>query len=170
MEDPAEAVEAPTSRPFTTVGFLLSQLGSANAKRFREILAPVGLEPRQFAVMQHLAQAEGRSQQALAEWLRIPPSRMVSLVDELEDRGLVVRRQNPHDRRVRALHLTVAGRHALEQAMALGMEHEASLCSVLRPGEREQLIGLLQRVAGSQGLQPGVHPELVTGEAAYDAS
>lgn len=159
------APEASTeAQPFSTVGFLLSQLGAANAKRFAEILAPVGLEPRQFAVLRHLAQAEGRSQQALADSLRIPPSRMVALIDELEERALVERRLNPDDRRARALFVTEAGREVLGRAMSLGMAHEGALCSVLRPGEREQLLDMLQRVAGSQGLQPGVHPELATGE------
>ena len=149
---------------FSTVGFLLSQLGAANAKRFAEILAPVGLEPRQFAVLRHLAQAEGNSQQALADHLHIPPSRMVALIDELEVRGLVERRPNPEDRRARALFLTEAGRDTLSRATSVGMAHESAVCSVLRPGEREQLIEMLQRIAGSQGLQPGVHPELATGE------
>jgi len=149
---------------FSTVGFLLSQLGAANAKRFAEILAPVGLEPRQFAVLRHLAQAEGNSQQALADHLHIPPSRMVALIDELEERALVERRPNPEDRRARALFLTEAGRDTLGRATSVGMAHEAAVCSVLQRGEREQLIDMLQRIAGSQGLQPGVHPELATGE------
>lgn len=158
--------QASGGQAFSTVGFLLSQLGAANAKRFREVLEPVGLEPRQFAVLRHLAQVEGNSQQALADRLTIPPSRMVALVDELEERGLVERRPNPEDRRARALFLTEAGRELLGRAMTLGMAHEAALCSVLGPGERDRLIDALQRIAGSQGLTPGVHPELATGEPA----
>lgn len=161
-EAPAPLIQGPA---FATVGFLLSQLGAANAKRFREVLAPVGLEPRQFAVLRHLARAEGLSQQALADNLHIPPSRMVALIDELEERGLAERRPNPEDRRARALFLTDTGRDVLGRATALGMAHEAAVCSVLRPGERDQLIDALQRIAGSQGLTPGVHPELATGEA-----
>jgi DNA-binding MarR family transcriptional regulator len=160
-----EAPPLTEAQAFTTVGFLLSQLGAANARRFRDVLAPTGLEPRQFAVLRHLAQSEGRSQQALADHLAIPPSRMVALIDELEERGLVERRPNPEDRRARALFLTRAGRRVLGRATTLGLDHEAALCSVLGPGERQQLIELLQRIAGSQGLRPGVHPELVTGEA-----
>ena len=43
----------------------------------------------------------------------MPPSRMVALVDELEQRGLVERRPHPSDRRVRALYLTAEGREML---------------------------------------------------------
>jgi hypothetical protein len=39
-------------------------------------------------------------------------------------------------------------------------EHEADLLTALDESERSQLISLLQRVAESQGLAAGVHPNL----------
>ena len=53
--------------------------------------------------MRFVAASEGQSQQALAERLGIPPSRMVALVDQLEEMGLLERRPDPEDRRVRGL-------------------------------------------------------------------
>ncbi len=50
--------------------------------------------------------AAGQSQQAIAEAIGAPPSRMVAIVDELEQRGLIERRPHPSDRRVHALYLT----------------------------------------------------------------
>lgn len=153
---------------WASVGFLLSQLGSANARWFHETLVPVGLEPRQFAILRWIAQDEGRSQQALGEGLGIAPSRMVALIDELEERGLVERRPNPSDRRARALHVTGDGLRLLATAMERALAHEAQLCAPLAPAEREALIEMLQRVAAGQGLIPGVHPELRTGESPLD--
>ncbi|HZT66686.1 MAG TPA: MarR family transcriptional regulator [Acidimicrobiales bacterium] len=146
--------------PHDAVGFLLAQLGTVTARRFREVLTPLGIEPRQFAVLRLVAQSEGQSQQALGDSLHIAPSQMVSLVDELEQRGLVERRANPSDRRVRALHVTAAGRKTLAAAGRLAMEHETRLCEPLQPGERQALIAMLQRLAAAQGLHPGVHPGL----------
>ena len=60
-----------------------------------------------------LEQADGLSQQALGEKLGVFPSRLVALIDELEGRGLVERRDSPTDRRSYALHLTGAGRKTL---------------------------------------------------------
>ena len=154
--------------PAESVGFLLSQLGTANARRFREVLAPLELEPRQFAVLRYVALAEGQSQQALGESLQIAPSQMVALVDELEQRRLLQRKPHPGDRRVRALHLTANGRKALAAAIRLAGEHEARVCSPLRPGERESLLDMLQRIAAAQGLHPGVHPELRTGDSPFE--
>ena len=147
------------------MGFLLSQLGSANARWFHETLVPVGLEPRQFAILRFVSEDEGRSQQALGDALEIAPSRMVALIDELEERGLVERRPNPSDRRARALYVTKEGRRLLAAAMKRALAHEAQLCAPLTAEEREALIDMLQRVAAGQGLLPGVHPELPTGES-----
>src|SRR4051795_10061578 len=92
-----------------SVGFLLSQLGFTSSRCFADELKPLGIHPGEFALMRFVAASEGQSQQALAERLGIPPSRMVAKVDALEEAGLIERRPDPDDRRVRALHLTLKG-------------------------------------------------------------
>ena len=138
--------------------FLLSQLGYHSSRRWKARLAPLDLDPRQVMVLRRLASDEGRSQQALGDALQIPPSRMVALVDALEQRGLLMRRLNPSDRRVRTLHLTKEGRRLLGEIMEISLEHEQQLCRGLQPAEREQLLTLLNRLAAEQGLAEGVHP------------
>jgi DNA-binding MarR family transcriptional regulator len=140
------------------VAFLLSQLGSHSSRLWQERLAPLGLDPRHVVLLRHVAAEEGRSQQALGEALRIPPSRMVALVDAMEQRDLLRRQANPHDRRVRTLHLTGEGRRLLGEVMEVSAEHERQLCAGLRAAERERLIALLSRLAAQQGLVEGVHP------------
>jgi DNA-binding MarR family transcriptional regulator len=142
------------------VGFLLSQLGYATSRGFRETLAPLGLEPRQFAMLRFVGLEEGRSQQAIGDALQIPASRMVALVDDLEQRGLVERRLDPADRRTRSLHLTPKGRRLLSKAWELAVQSEARTCAGLSKAQREQLLGLLRKVAGNYELHVAVHPEL----------
>jgi DNA-binding MarR family transcriptional regulator len=149
---------ADTRQRVPGIAFLLSQLGYHSSRRWKARLAPLGLDPRQVMVLRHLAADGGRSQQALGDALQIPPSRMVALVDALEQRGLLMRRPSPNDRRVRTLHLTQAGRQLLGEVMKISAEHEQQLCTGLRPAEREQLIRLLNRLAAGQGLTAGVHP------------
>jgi DNA-binding MarR family transcriptional regulator len=149
---PAEQLRVPG------VAFLLSQLGYYSSRRWKVRLAPLGLDPRQVMVLRRLAGDEGRSQQALGDALQIPPSRMVALVDALEQRGLLRRRPSPSDRRVRTLHLTKEGRRLLSRVMEISLEHEQELCSGLQPANREQLLTLLNRLAAEQGLAEGVHP------------
>jgi DNA-binding MarR family transcriptional regulator len=151
------ALSSAASTPFRAVGFMVSSIGYAVARRFRETLAPLELEPREFALLRAVSAAEGQSQQAIGESLQIPPSRMVAFVDALEARSLLERRHNPHDRRTRELHLTEAGRELLERAFTLASGLELDLCAELSAAEREQLLDLLQRVGGRLGLPAGAH-------------
>jgi DNA-binding MarR family transcriptional regulator len=158
--DSAAASPEPTpesSVPFKAVGFMVSSVGYAVARRFRETLAPLELEPREFALMRAVGAAEGQSQQAIGERLQIPPSRMVAFVDALEERSLVERRHNPQDRRTRELHLTETGRELLGRAFTLAAGLERDLCAELSDSQREQLLALLQAVGLRLGLSPGVH-------------
>ncbi len=146
---------------FHSVGFTVSTIGYAVARDFRQILAPLELEPREFALLRAVAASEGQSQHAIGDRLQIPPSRMVAFVDALEARSLIERRHNPEDRRTRALHLTGAGRELIDRAFALAVGHEQRLCGDLSDAEREQLLALLRRVAAQLGLAPGVHAALL---------
>src|SRR4051794_2079185 len=114
----------PSETPFRAAGFLISQLGMQSSKRFAERLDPLGITPRHFALLRHIANSEGASQQALGEALGIPASRMVAFIDELEQRGLLERRPHPTDRRIRALHLTAAGSELLGRAIEVAAKHE----------------------------------------------
>lgn len=142
---------------FRSVGFTLSSLGYAVAHGFTAALAPLEIEPRDFALLRALAAAEGDSQQAIGERLGVPASRMVRFIDGHEARGLIERRQDPADRRVHALHLTDAGRELLGRAFAIALAYEQELCGDLSSTEREQLLTLLAHVSSRLGLRPDVH-------------
>jgi DNA-binding MarR family transcriptional regulator len=151
--------DAETSLPPTaqSVGFTVSSLGYAVSSRFVQALAPLGLEPREFALMRAVSVAEGQTQQAIGAGLQVPASRMVGLVDALEARGLLERRHNPRDRRARELHLTNPGAELLHSAFARAAALELELCAGLSEQERTQLLELLQRLGGALGVPAGVH-------------
>lgn len=138
--------------------FLLSQVGAHAAALFARRVADLDLTPPQAGVMRLVALQPGRSQRALADQLGVAPSRIVSLVDDLEARGLLERRRSASDRRHHALLLTDAGTRMLAEIRELGLEHEDELTTALDDDERQILMELLQRVADQQGLEPGVHP------------
>jgi DNA-binding MarR family transcriptional regulator len=140
--------------------YLLSQVGVHSSRLWSERLEVLGVDPRQVLLLRHVAAEEGRSQQSLEKALQVPASRIVALVDGLEERGLVERRRNRKDRRVHALHLMPEGREILEKVMEISKEHEADLCVGLEAAEREQLVRLLNRIVAEQGLAPGGHPGL----------
>jgi DNA-binding MarR family transcriptional regulator len=138
--------------------FLLAQVGAHAAARFAELLAPLHLSPPHAGILRTLSKSAGLSQQELASMLNMHPSRLVGLVDELETSGFVKRRENADDRRTYALHLTDEGQAILGEIGRIAKAHQESLLASLGKEEREQLAGLLQRIADDQGLTPGIHP------------
>jgi DNA-binding MarR family transcriptional regulator len=145
-------------RGATSAAWLLAQVGAQAAAEFAARLAPLGLAPADAGILRVIAQAEGLSQRRLARQLGILPSRLVSLVDGLESRGLVERQDRAEDRRVYALYLTDQGRATLDAIGRIAREHEGALCAALGDEERKHLADMLRRIADQQGLQPGVHP------------
>lgn len=148
-----------TSRPYTGNAFLLAQIGAHAAARFAERIASVNLTPPQAGLLRLIAWQPGQSQQLLAGQMRTPPSRLVLLLDQLEDRGLIERQRNPDDRRHHAVYLTSEGADFLrDQLGPVAAAHEDDTCAALSSAERGQLLDLLSRIATQQQLTPGVHP------------
>jgi DNA-binding MarR family transcriptional regulator len=153
---PTTTDRGPDSGPGSA--FLLAQLGAYAASRFAERIAEIDLTPPQTGLLRAIAAQPGRSQQALATLLGTPPSRLVTLVDGLDERGFVERRRNPDDRRLHALHLTEEGEKLLRRIGALARTHDEAICGTLEPEERDTLRALLAKLAAEHGLTPGVHP------------
>jgi DNA-binding MarR family transcriptional regulator len=124
---------------------MLARAGFRSVRGLRARLEPFEIDPRQFALLNQIALREGVTQQAIADAVWIPKSRMVPLVDDLERRGLVERRAV--DRRSYALHLTAAGHDLLRRTRRAAQEHDAELTEPLGPEEREQLLALLTKLA-----------------------
>jgi len=138
--------------------FLLAQLGGHAALQFAERLRVLNLTPADAGILRLLSTSAGMSQQELALKLKIHPSRMVAILDNLEKQTAVERRQNPEDRRLYSLYLTKNGREALAKIGKVAREHQEALLSALSREERQELAGLLLRVADQQGLVRGIHP------------
>jgi DNA-binding MarR family transcriptional regulator len=141
-----------------SLAFLLSQVGIFASAKFADAIEEIGLHPAWFRVLNVIDAAEGSSQHAIGEAIQAPPSRMVAIIDDLETRGLVERRPQPGDRRVRALFLTKEGRKVLERGRKVAADHEDRIAASLSKGEREKLVGLLRKIAETSELGAGVHP------------
>jgi DNA-binding MarR family transcriptional regulator len=138
--------------------FLLAQIGGHAAARFADRLSTLDLIPAQAGVLRLVHASEGLSQQKLGATLQMAPSRLVGLIDELEHRGFLERRDQPSDRRSYALYLTAKGRDVLKEIAHVARAHQQELCAALNDEERDLLAALLWRIAEQQGLTAGVHP------------
>jgi len=153
-----EAQSQEAGRKRTDIAFLVAQLGAYAADRFGERTAALDFTRPQAGLLRLISREPGQSQQAIARRLGTPPSRLVALVDGLEQRGLIERRRNPGDRRNYALHPTAAGEQAMAALSQASLEHEQAISAPLTEAERAQLSSLLGKLAAAHGLVPGIHP------------
>ncbi len=84
-----------------------------------------------------------RSQRDIAARLRVAPSLVVSLVDQLIEAGAVTRSRSTSDRRVQLIGLTERGRELLEASARAAEEVDADFRASLSPAGRAALDSLL---------------------------
>ncbi len=129
------------------VSFLLARANAIALAAGNAALAEHGLKVRSYSVLV-LTSGEARpSQRELAEFLRLDPSQVVSLVDELQSRGLVERTPDPTDRRANVVVATDAGRALVALARESARAGEERVHAHLSLAERETLAALLRRLA-----------------------
>jgi DNA-binding MarR family transcriptional regulator len=138
------------------IAYLLSKVGRRQSVRFTELLRPLGLRPKHFALMNAVDLADGPSQQQLGAALGLDPSGLIAAIDELEAAGLLERRRASDDRRRHALFLTRAGQAKLATARQASRRHAQELIAPLSDAEAQTLHDLLQRIASPElDLRPG---------------
>jgi DNA-binding MarR family transcriptional regulator len=134
-------------QPTGRVGQLLFVAQQAAQTLAAERLEPLGLSPRAWGVLSTLAESGPLTQIELATTMSIDRTAMVYLLDELEERSLVQRVRHPRDRRAFLIHLTAGGQDLQRRAAAALAGAAGTLLTPLDPAEREQLVGLLAKVA-----------------------
>jgi DNA-binding MarR family transcriptional regulator len=111
----------------------------------------LGMDLRLLMALSYLGDHDGAPQQELVDVLCMDAKNVVLLLNELEDSGHLVRRRDSEDRRRHRVHITAAGRAALEHAARAQKSIEDDVLRALDADERATLRGLLVRaVAGAE--------------------
>lgn len=79
-----------------------------------------------YTVLMAVVDAPARNQLALAQSVSVDKSKLVIIIDELENAGLVVRKPDPADRRARIVEVTPKGSRVLKAARedVAAIEHQ----------------------------------------------
>jgi len=109
-------------------------------------LRPLGLTVAQFDALANLYVADHVTQQQLADGLLVTKGNVTGLVNRLSRRGLVERRDDPHDRRARRLVLTAPGRRLAKRALGVQRRLVERMMGPLVHDDVEALRVLLDRV------------------------
>jgi DNA-binding MarR family transcriptional regulator len=135
-------------------GMLLVKIGRAAERWFTEELKPTGLTPKHVGVLFQV-DACPTSQQALIDSIGVDPSKLVGILNDLEEEGLIVRRRDPDDRRRHIVELSKEGRARLGAARRAKSAVEERLFVGLDAEQQKQLYGLLAQVADTSGVLEG---------------
>jgi DNA-binding MarR family transcriptional regulator len=123
-------------------GLLLALLGQHAMRRLREAHVGQDLSPRQFVLLALLSEGGPTGQTELGQAMEIDPSVLVTLLNPLEERGLIARVRSATDRRRHLVSLTAQGEHALLGAVEAQREVEDQLFAGFQD-ERRELLGEL---------------------------
>jgi MarR family transcriptional regulator for hemolysin len=115
-------------------------------------MVPGGLRPRHLIALKLLSEHGPASQQGLADVLSLDPSKVVGLLNELEERELITRRRDRADRRRHIVELSPQGEDELRLAYARSSLIEDDLLSTLSAEERATLYHPLARAVGAKQL------------------
>ena len=136
-------------RPPTLLGLPSYLAGAAARVGHRllvEALATHDLRLPHFAVRTALSDFGPLPQHELADRLAINRSHLVGYLDDIEQRGLVQRERDPHDRRRQNVALTPSGRTQLRRLHDVALRSQAEFLRVLTEHEQQTLVTLLRRV------------------------
>ena len=118
-------------------------------------LEPFGISGRQCAVLVAVNEQAPSSQHDIAQRMGVDRTTMVTLVDELEAKGLVYRRPDSRDRRKNVVALTEAGHTTLEGATSAVDEAERRFLGLLSDDQAAAFRETLRAAALARGLTAG---------------
>jgi DNA-binding MarR family transcriptional regulator len=127
------------------VGYNLRRAAGVQSQRFKAVFGPHNIRPVQLSILTMLHHNPELKQAMLGKALDIKRANVVTLLDELEGRGLVTRKPSETDRRSHVLEFTAAGRKLTTKLLGLHAKLENDLVRALGgAAARDQLLALLK--------------------------
>ncbi|MFI7435624.1 MarR family transcriptional regulator [Micromonospora haikouensis] len=125
--------------PRDLLGYLLKHANLQLTALTDAALEHLGIDSKDFGTLRVLAHGEPASQLQVARKLSVDRTTMVAVLDELERKGIVVRRPDPADRRRNIVELTDQGQRAFDAAQAAYQDAENAFLAPVSPSAADQL-------------------------------
>jgi len=126
--------------------FLMNRPAQRIREMTEETLGPLKITPKQYGILASIHFEGHSTQRAISSMLKIDQTTMVILIDDLEEKGFVVRNDYPKDRRCYLLHLTPSGKELFKKAHKLVMKTEEKFLGPLSKMERKTLRKFLSKL------------------------
>ena len=137
----------PSETAATGVMVLIPRLAKQILRRSDPAL--LGMHMRDLIALTYIRDHNGAPQQDLADVMSMDSNNVVLVLNDLEDRGYVLRRRDPDDRRRHRVDITAAGSAAAGKAEQAQRDVENDVLQAITDSERSTLHALLARVVHS---------------------
>jgi DNA-binding MarR family transcriptional regulator len=144
--------------------FLLHDVARMMRTRFDKWARGYGMTRAQAAIVFRLSRQPGMSQNEMAALLEVEPITVGRLVDRLEARGLVERRADPGDRRIRRLHLLPAAQPILTHIENYTDEIIEILLGETDPRAVQTMLDVLQHMKNKLATESAGEKIILAGE------
>ena len=131
------------------VGYALRQAQLAVFRDFLRSFSRFKICPVQYGILTVIERNPGLKQQHVCLAIGIRRANFVTLLDDLEHRGIARRGPSAHDQRASALFLTKKGEALMRKLRQANKDHEKRIAAGLSEAERKLLIRLLSKVKTS---------------------
>lgn len=145
-----EVHQPPTALPkelLASTLFLLARAGTSIKTRTLDELEEAGFGMHEYSVLALLGEGDRPTQRLIASELGLDRGQLVGVLDALEERGLIVRRRDPDDRRRHTVSLTPEGKRQLVRIRTIITRIEDSVLKALDRESRQALHAALERIA-----------------------
>lgn len=151
----AEATEAPIRRLEDLIGYHLRRASVFDLQGAAAALAPANTRTVPMSVLLSIVEAPGISSAAICRALGMQRANIVSILAELEERGLFLRETDAADQRIQRLFPSRRGQEDALRWLELIAEHERNMLCRLSRDEQNELRRLLAKIWQEDGPQQG---------------
>lgn len=134
------------------LGYWLRAVSNAVSQSFARKVEAEGVTVAEWVVLRVLYDTDRIAPSLLAERIGMTRGAISKLAERLVRKELVLRKEDPNDRRAHTLVLQPAGRALVPRLAALADRNDEEFFGALAPRERAQLEGLLRKIAAVREL------------------
>jgi len=142
------------------IGYVMRRVQMDIFQHFNAALAEYDIRTGQYSVLTVVGRNPGLKQRQIAAALGIKRPNFVTMLDELETRGLAIRKPSPTDRRSHAVFLTDKGEKLTRKLNDIVTRHENHWREKIGPDAYDQLMPTLRATLPAQADNAGGTPAI----------
>jgi len=132
--------------PTQLFGFLIHEIARLLSRAFEQQTSELKVTREQARVLAYIAVNEGAKQADIARLMDVQKIRITKLVDDLEQKGLIKRKPDPNDRRVKKLYIEDTAQVVLKSIWQRLSDVSDIALSAIPPDQRNVLVTQLSNV------------------------